>query len=68
MMGDCRSVWVSQVSHQYRAGRSMLSITQDIINTINRYPVSLADVVLDLKKCVFKVCGRSRVSLLLSDI
>ena len=36
MMGDCRSVWVSQVSHQYRAGRTILAITQDIINTLNR--------------------------------
>ena len=68
MMGDCRSLWVSQVSHQYRAGRTILAITQDIINTINRYPASLPDVVMEGKKCVFKVGWKSRVSLFLSDI
>ena len=65
MMGDCRSVWVSQVSHQYRAGRSMLSITQDIINTINRYPVRprLSGKEINV---YLKLVGR--VSLFLSDI
>ena len=36
-MGDCRSQWLTRLSQQYRAGRSIISITRDIIDTVNRY-------------------------------
>ena len=46
MMGDCRSGWLSLVSQQYRAGTTILSLTQHIINTFNRYRSSFCCVVM----------------------
>ena len=35
-LGDCRSDWLTGISRQYRAGRNILSITRDLLNTFNR--------------------------------
>ena len=50
MMGDCRSGWLSLVSQQYRAGTTILSLTQHIINTFNRYRSSICCLVMFLRR------------------